>query len=384
MKEIMPEKQNQHYVPQYYFRFFSEDKKSICMLLKSNGKIIKSTPIDTQSSKNNFYGDVSVESRITEFDTKYSANHSIILKQKDLNKTSEEQIEYLMENIQFQRLRTLSARDANLPVLDFYRDFFKPQIENLDNYDSGHSEEATKAVNAAMKMFFDSFSDPKLTQIINLENIKENKEKILDLKLVFLINNTNKSFIFSDSPAAFSNYALRKYKCSKLGDTNVGLQIFFPLSPKLLIFLYDPDAYSFEGLMSNIFEIDNEEDILSINRLQFHEAFNAIYFSDITLKHYVEKIWKEESRKFKKKKNSVVKAKEITLDGYVTGKETYSINEEEPAYFPKLSFLKVKKISDSANFLYRKRFMKHIPIISLPQDTKRIKMSIDQYDYSNE
>ncbi|HAS6934152.1 hypothetical protein CFG65_23875 [Vibrio parahaemolyticus] len=57
----MSEKQNQHYVPQYYLRNFSNDGISIRMLLKKQGKVIKNVTIDNQASDNNFYGDHEIE-----------------------------------------------------------------------------------------------------------------------------------------------------------------------------------------------------------------------------------------------------------------------------------------------------------------------------------
>ncbi|AKF45361.1 hypothetical protein PssB301D_02191 [Pseudomonas syringae pv. syringae str. B301D-R] len=96
--------QKQHYVAQYYFRFFSEDKNSICMLLRKNGKVIYPTAIDTQSSKNNFYGSIETEAKITSFDIKYAKNHHSILEileTESVDKLSREHVNALIENILF-------------------------------------------------------------------------------------------------------------------------------------------------------------------------------------------------------------------------------------------------------------------------------------------
>jgi hypothetical protein len=53
---------NHHYVPQFYFRRFSGDQKSICLLTRSTGKTVPRAPIKGQASKIGYYGDEEVES----------------------------------------------------------------------------------------------------------------------------------------------------------------------------------------------------------------------------------------------------------------------------------------------------------------------------------
>src|SRR3989344_3567339 len=50
----MPEKKNQHYVPQFYFRFFSNNGKDIC-IFNINKKEHFVGPFKNQSSKDYFY-----------------------------------------------------------------------------------------------------------------------------------------------------------------------------------------------------------------------------------------------------------------------------------------------------------------------------------------
>jgi len=68
----MSKKVNQHYVPQFYFRYFSENGKSICVLNRDSGKAIKSASIKGQASKKYFYGDSDVEDRLSEIDGLFS------------------------------------------------------------------------------------------------------------------------------------------------------------------------------------------------------------------------------------------------------------------------------------------------------------------------
>ena len=68
----MANKKNQHYVPQFYFKFFSKNKKSINILLKNNGQIIPNASIKAQCSKNNFYGSQELEDMFSSLEGEYS------------------------------------------------------------------------------------------------------------------------------------------------------------------------------------------------------------------------------------------------------------------------------------------------------------------------
>lgn len=352
--------QNQHYVPQYYFRCFSDDGNSICMLLRKKGKVIYPTAIDTQSSKNNFYGNNEVEAKITDFDIKYAKNHHSILeilKAEYVDKLSKEHINTLIENILFQRERTLTYRINEIPVQDFYKNFFQPQIDDLENYDSGLSQEVTDAVRQAMEQVFSSFSDSKIMQYANLMGVPNKVDEVSDLRLIILKNTTGLPFIFSDSPVSFTNIALSDYKCSKLGNINLGLMIFFPLSPSLLAFLYDPEAYEIIGDSASIvFEIDNEEDIHQMNKLQLHESYNSVYFGSNIHENYLTVLWQEETSRLRREEKSVTPVPEITLNGGLTGRIIHAISDPEPNFYPGLSFIALKDLSNS-RIPYRSAFI---------------------------
>ncbi|MFM6271492.1 MAG: DUF4238 domain-containing protein, partial [Dolichospermum sp.] len=52
----MSNSKNHHYVPQFYLRLFSTDKKSISLLNKKRNAIIKGAPIKGQCALENFHG----------------------------------------------------------------------------------------------------------------------------------------------------------------------------------------------------------------------------------------------------------------------------------------------------------------------------------------
>jgi len=332
------------------FSFFSADENSICMLLRKNGKVIYSAAIDTQSSKNNFYGSTETE----------ADNHHFILevlRTESVDKLSREHINTLIENILFQRERTLTYRSNEMPVLDFYKDFFQPQIDDLANYDSGHSQEATDVARQVMKQVFSSFSDPKITQYANLMGVPDKVHEVSDLRLIILKNTTSRPFIFSDSPVSFTNIALSDYKCSKLGNINLGLMVFFPLSSSMLAFLYDPEAYEITGGSASIvINIHNEEDVHQINKLQMHESYNSVYFESHIYKNYLTALWQEEKGRLSREEKSVTPVPEINLNGMLTGRIVHAISHPEPNFYPDLSFIILKDLSNS-HIPYRSSFI---------------------------
>jgi len=189
------EKQNQHYIPQYYFRKFSNTKNHICMILKRTGQIIKNAKISTQASKNNFYGDMNIEKKITKYDTEYSKILSDIIKKINTRKITNQDATKIKEAICFQELRTSTYRKLQKPLMSFNEDFLKPQIEDLDNYDSGVSSEATEAIRTVMKKVLSEFSNGSQRQLYEMFNTEKELNEISDLNTIFIKNKTDIPFI---------------------------------------------------------------------------------------------------------------------------------------------------------------------------------------------
>ena len=369
--------QNQHFVPQYYFKLFVGESKSICMLNKKNGNIIENVQIKKQSSQNLFYGDHNDEKEITKYDMKYSSNVKSILNLKDLNKITDEQLNILLENIAFQNKRTLAERILDEPKMDYYKEFNEMQKKHIINQsDDNIPKEINDVINDIILKALDDYSNPQKWQLYNLLNIDKEKEIISDLKIKFIINKTNLSFVFSDNPVNYTNIAFKDYKCSKINDNSAGLIILYPLSNKLMCLLYDSEVYEIENISSYIIEVEDEKEICSINKLQLHNATNSLYFSNIDEKDVIKKMWDEEMMNFSIEKSEIIEAQEITLDGVLTGKINSILSIPEPKYFPELSFLKIIERIDGYNCIYRSKF---ITIGSYLYDvSKRIEIKIDK------
>ncbi|HFK2923096.1 TPA: DUF4238 domain-containing protein [Aeromonas hydrophila] len=374
----MKEKQNQHYVPQYYFRKFSDDDISIRMLLKKSGKIIENVAISNQASKNNFYGDRDTENKVTKFDNKFSAIISKAVKEIENKKLTADSFFGLMEAVCFQSLRTLSYREEQKPLMKFYEEFFKPQIESVDDYDSGISEEITKTINNVMRDALESMSDGQKWQSFEMFNVEKEYDKIADLDAVFLSNLTPYPFFFGDTPVSRFNISLQNLRCSQRGNMHHGIIIYYPISSTLGFLMYDRSAYRLLSDNLNIVYLSEKEDIDNLNRLQIHHATNSIYFKEMSDHDYVKSLWHNEKESFSYIPSKIELCEEITIDGYLTGRKISTLVESEINLRIQLSFLEVENLSKFPCIPIRERFVSRD---NLPEKYKhRIDICIDQRD----
>ena len=69
---------------------------------------------------------------------------------------------------------------------------------------------------------------------------------LIDLTAVLLDNETDEDFVVSDNPVVFQNPLIEKYalqNCS--GFCTRGLQIYYPLTPRRMVCLYDSRVYKY-------------------------------------------------------------------------------------------------------------------------------------------
>lgn len=301
----MANKKNQHFLPQYFFKNFSTNKKTINVILRRSGKIIKKASIKGQCSKSYFYGAEEIEDLFSIIE----GDHSQVLKkiiqidsldslQKYINNF--DPIEHgdiainpemlaLFQIILFQRSRTeFAAKQTSTLFSKMVKEIF---ISHLI------TKEETEVLEYTDSM--DILVDERNTVLMLIKLAFESTPAILDLGVYILKNKTTREFIFSDSPVVFYNRAYKDIKKhGSLGLQSPGLLIFFPISPNTCLLLIDEKKYYGDLIGNNYFEIKNEFDIDSLNKLQLHHSLNSIYFSDNLSDQYIKKIWKQQKNSF--------------------------------------------------------------------------------------
>ncbi len=72
----MAERLNQHYVPQFYFRHFAKNPRTIGTLLLRDGRLIANASIKGQCSKKNFYGSKELEDDFSQIEAQHQGQRA--------------------------------------------------------------------------------------------------------------------------------------------------------------------------------------------------------------------------------------------------------------------------------------------------------------------
>ena len=88
------------------------------------------------------------------------------------------------------------------------------------------------------------------------------------------------AFLTSDNPAfKYNSYCEGTKDFGVTGTTCRGFQLFLPLSPSLLLHAYDGGVYKVGSRRSSVV-VARQEDVQSLNRLQFMSADDNVYYRD--------------------------------------------------------------------------------------------------------
>ena len=107
----MAANKNHHYVPQFYFRQFSQDGKSICVLRRDTGEVMERASIKGQASKAWFYVNAGVEKELGVIEGRSSAAIRELMSVGNPLHVQVDHLEELLVHAAIQRYRTQAARD---------------------------------------------------------------------------------------------------------------------------------------------------------------------------------------------------------------------------------------------------------------------------------
>jgi len=327
----MPQNKNQHYVPKFYFKQFSKNGRSICTYCIPKNLPIEHAPINSQCSKDYFYNkNTKIEETFSMLEGLMKTKLKSIIENKSLNFLSKEEIEHLKSHILFQYGRTKSAKEKENEMANYLFDLFKPKI-------FADAKKAGKDIN------WNSIQNIKIERTSNYSLFISMVSGILlsDLNIIILENSSNIDFIFSDNPVVFFNSFFNKsYSYGTTGIASTGLQIFYPINSKYLLFLYDPEYYF---ILNNKIKLTKNEDIQRINGLQILNCNHNIYFENFKMKNKIIERYNQIKGKIPKQKNEFeIMGKRMNKDG--TYKELLRTSSPKIYYnLKKLSFFKHKK-----------------------------------------
>lgn len=280
------EKKNQHYVPKFYLRNFSIElnHSQIGLFNIFSELYVEKAKLKTQGCKNYYYGEDGIlEDMLSNIEGYLATEIREIIDRFELPKKGSCGHENLLHFIALMDLR-------NPTIIDYIRnskDLLRQRL--LDAHKDTDVNSLVPEISHEEAIG------------ISLSNLVEVVKNLKDLEFKLLVNETKYPFITSDFPIVKYNQFLEKKKFphGKTGYGNIGLQIFIPISPKLIILFYDAKIYKVGFKKQRNLTIKSTHDIDNLNVIQFLNSYNIIYFNHEVSKKYIHEIFNR-SKNFKK------------------------------------------------------------------------------------
>jgi hypothetical protein len=275
------DKKNQHYIPKFYLRNFSyqNNDKQIGLYNLNTEFFYSTASLKHQGSRNFFYGiDGKIEDALSHIEPRFASLLKKIIQLQNLPKANTlEQLDLLF---------FVGVTDLRNPV----------RIENTQNIWE-EMKRKMKEISPNNQDGLPKISHEKAVEL-SLSNIRSAAELMLDLSYKLLINETHKPFISSDFPVVKYNQYQESNNAimSKCGYASLGLQIFIPISPRLLLVLYDPSVYKVGNKKDSCFVVNNENDVSQFNILQFINCIENVYFNEQADIAYIKGLHQKASR----------------------------------------------------------------------------------------
>ena len=263
----MPKNKKHHYVPKFYLKRFSSDKRSICLYNIPKQLYVKNANLRNQCYQDYFYGkENTTEYAISGMEGEISNLYRFIDNVNSLPPPFTDPHVALVMSILIQLSRTKYQADALDEMNDkLLKHVFKEKIEsefkdvNIDDYIIGIKDVANYSMGLTVG----------------------NYPLLLDLRYKLLINRTGVEFITSDNPIVMYNQLLSVRNIgSNTGLSVKGLQILFPLDPNKMIIMYDNKSYRVGNDGHNTVVLLNVKDVYNLNALQACSCYENVYFND--------------------------------------------------------------------------------------------------------
>ena len=261
----------QHYVPQFYLKFFSNNSKSIGTWIASQDKIIWYASIAHMAYKDNLYGaDNIIENELCKFELKWSIVIKRIIESNKIDCLDD--FMTILGFITIGNARTLKMAEEQSYVEDY---LFKLNMQNfipkkqLDTVKIGMDFPISCALKVAA----------------------ESTMLLTDLKPIILENKSKTLFITSDNPICLYNklYVERCYM-RNYGFGSGGLIIILPLTPYKCFCLYDSMVYKCSH--DNLITITSNSQITELNKLFVRNSYYNIFFNNDQEEYHIKSIKK--------------------------------------------------------------------------------------------
>ncbi|QDL37049.1 DUF4238 domain-containing protein [Rhodoferax sediminis] len=261
---LVAENKKHHYVPRFYLRHFTADGRSLSLYNLGRDIVIGNANLKNQCYRDYMYGkDGKQEGSLSLMEGALAELLRRILTYRVLPPPWSPDHESLCVLTLLQNARTAYASDA----MDEFSDKMWKQVLKKDSRFPPAMMEKVRVVN----------TDPANFAIVTMLRLYH---LIMDLDYRLLLAHEGSEFITSDNPVVLYNQLLEfESMGSNTGLASKGLQIFFPLSPKVMLTFFDRYVYAFVPRQSIVAPVPTREDMNQLNALQVASALENVYFS---------------------------------------------------------------------------------------------------------
>lgn len=271
-------KKNHHYVPQFHLRNFSKNGKSIGMFVNKKSLYIKETSIKQQAYKKYLYGKTEdIENALMKIENLVSKIVKRIIEKRELPSYDSEDYQLLLLYLIFAEARVKKTADSQ-------NNFINTQMKIIAKMDKNFklSDEEIDKINVG-------FDIPNL---LPLQVAAKTFPILLDLSAILIISDSDRRFITTDAPLTRYNqmYVYRNYKLRGYGLGNIGIQLFYPISPRICLCIYDDSTYECIGCNNQIVHIRKGREIDELNKLFYLNSLDYLFFHEDVLETYIRRI----------------------------------------------------------------------------------------------
>lgn len=265
---------NQHYVPRLLIRNFAINGK--VWTYDSSRDILRSTKPEGVLSENFFYDkDNQVENFLCTVEALAAPKIAQIIA-SPTERVPRQDID-LLRFVLVQLGRTPGAYGTARGNLKSYTDSYVAQQLKI----LGHDLKEFEGVSIVLE-------DEKDLLRISAVGSALNWPLIRDLEPHVFINSTPLDFVLSDNPSCFYNWYLKDENgmCAT-SLTKRGVQIFLPISNRLMLTFYDSRTYKVGNGRDGFTKLNSTEDVRLLNSLQFRSRTSSVIFSSSSQAQYV-------------------------------------------------------------------------------------------------
>ena len=314
-----------HYIPRFYLKRFSINygQKLIGLYNHKKKVFVQNAPLKHQACEEYLYGrDDDIEAALAALENEIAKMFYYWTEKKIFVPPPQNTPGFalLKRYLLYQLFRTPKAgNDVNMlmdKALKAYMQVYNP--EKSSEYDGG------KFV----------YENPTLLALANSAD-KVHLLNFLDCR--FIVNLSDLSFITSDAPVITYNQLMENVGLYT-GATAIvtkGIQIFYPIHPRLMICLYDPNIYQCGVNSKNCVSTESINDVDQLNILQYLTSNSQLFFNETISREYCESIVEQYSK---------IKGKESPVDQLTKAENNrhfYFTSYEDACIGLNLSFFKM-------------------------------------------